>query len=733
MTSQPSKVTQDHARLRALLDSAVDGIITINELGTIDAINPAAEKLFGYSASEVVGRNVKMLMPAPFSDEHDQYISNYRQTGEKKIIGIGREVDGQRKDGTVFPVYLSVSEVYIDGNRSFTGILHDLSALRAAETEATQFGRIVDNSLNEIYVFDAKSLKFLMVNRGALQNIGYSNEEIEDLTPADLKPEYSLQEFRNLLKTLESGQETSIQFEAVHRRKDGSEYPVIVRIQPTRLNSRNAFVATILDITEQKRAENELRRRSVQVRSLVEHLPAAAAYVDIVTGAVHFNNMIERITGYSAEELSSLEKCNEKLFAADATAMREATRALDHVNDANEIRLRLNVQRADGQARVAEFHGYRYDNHEVWLLLDITERDRHDTELRIRNQALQSATEGILIADATRRGRPITFVNPAFEEMSGIPSAKAIGQPFELLCGDADDDSVAQLKNALSAGTDAKLTINCGRPDGTKYWNEMSIALVRSAEEQVTHLVAVMEDVTEQRESQEQRLQSERLAAIGQMVTGLAHESRNALQRAQACLDMLALDLEEQPEQLDLTSKIQRALTDLHRYYEEVRNYAAPLNLEKRNIELSTIWRATWNDLESIRMGRDFQLVENLPADGTECHVDEHRIQQVFRNIMENSIAACPDPGSLTITCFKDCTPDADLLKVVFQDNGPGLTAETAANVFQPFFTTKQKGTGLGMAIASRIVEAHGGTFEVGPPENCGAQFILNLPCGPRS
>jgi two-component system sensor kinase FixL len=105
-------------RLRSLLESAVDAIIVIDERGTIEAFNPGAERLFGYHKAEAIGRNVKMLMPSPDREQHDAYVSRYLATGQRRIIGIGRDVIGMRKDGTTFPVHLSVGEMVIGGVRS---------------------------------------------------------------------------------------------------------------------------------------------------------------------------------------------------------------------------------------------------------------------------------------------------------------------------------------------------------------------------------------------------------------------------------------------------------------------------------------------------------------------------------------------------------------------------------------------------------------------------------------
>jgi PAS domain S-box-containing protein len=121
------------AKLRGILESAVIAIITIDDRGLIEGVNPATERLFGYGAAELIGQNVKLLMPDPYRAEHDVYIRNYLKTGTGKIIGIGREVSGRRKDGGTFPIHLAVSEFEAKGRRYFTGMIHDLSDRKHVE------------------------------------------------------------------------------------------------------------------------------------------------------------------------------------------------------------------------------------------------------------------------------------------------------------------------------------------------------------------------------------------------------------------------------------------------------------------------------------------------------------------------------------------------------------------------------------------------------------------------
>jgi two-component system sensor kinase FixL len=171
----PNHQTPTHAlaegRWRAIIDSAVDGIVVIDARGLIEAFNPAAERMFGYSEAEAIGRNVTLLMPSPYREEHDGYIHHYLETGEKRIIGIGREVSGRRRDGTVFPVHLSVGEFMVDNERHFTGILHDLSV--RAELEEQLRERTALARLGEMAAVIAHEVKNpLTAVRGAIQVVG---------------------------------------------------------------------------------------------------------------------------------------------------------------------------------------------------------------------------------------------------------------------------------------------------------------------------------------------------------------------------------------------------------------------------------------------------------------------------------------------------------------------------------------------------------------------------------
>ncbi|HEY1378713.1 MAG TPA: ATP-binding protein [Gemmataceae bacterium] len=240
-------------------------------------------------------------------------------------------------------------------------------------------------------------------------------------------------------------------------------------------------------------------------------------------------------------------------------------------------------------------------------------------------------------------------------------------------------------------------------------------------------LRAAIARVLKVQEMEERALQAERLAAVGQMIAVLTHESGNALARSQVLLATLAEEVQGRPEALELISHLRKAQADLHRLYDEVRNYAAPIRLDRQPWDLSAVWRQAWANVVAAH-GHEKRAVLAEDTGGVDltCDVDPYRMDQVFRNLFENALAASPDPARVEVTCTDAALDGRPALRVTVRDNGPGLAADQAARVFAPFVTTKKKGTGLGLAIAKRIVEGHGG--EIGVEPGPGAEFFVILP-----
>lgn len=356
-------------------------------------------------------------------------------------------------------------------------------------------------------------------------------------------------------------------------------------------------------------------------------------------------------------------------------------------------------------------------------------------QLTLLDTAVRDVNEGILITDGDLAwpGPRIVFVNDALLKITGYSREELIGQTPRIFKTERTDRQVVHAMNArLHNGKSFTGVLVNRRKDGREYYADVHVSPVFDVSGRIRNFVSTQRDITARRVAEERMLQAERLAAIGEMVTGLAHESRNALQRSMACLDTLATEVEDRADALDLVRKAQRAQSHLQHLYEAVRNYAAPLNLHYQLRDVAEVWREVWAELENVRRGREVFLHERIVGVNLVLEVDVFAIGQVFRNMFENSLAACADPCEIIVQCVPTQVNGRLALQIILSDNGPGLTQEQLQRIFEPFYTTKMKGTGLGMAITKRIVEAHGGTITVDNRPDSGARFTVTLPRRPR-
>ena len=279
--------------LRAILDSAVAAILAIDSVGRIQSVNPAAERMFGYSADEMLGQPINMLMPEPYRTQHDGYLVRHLTTGEKKIIGIGREVEGQRKDGTIFPIHLAVGAFEVGGQRFFSGIINDLSARARLQAEIDRqsllFQAVFDH-VPEALVISSPDGQIILVNPAATRMFGYTADEAVGLwlsalfsDPADLEKLEA-----NSAAQAAGGTE-SWTISAPLKRKDGSKFPCQGHVADIdgADGSRVAVVSLFRDMTE------ELRQKEAALKS--QRLEAIG---QLSGGIAHdFNNLLTIISG----------------------------------------------------------------------------------------------------------------------------------------------------------------------------------------------------------------------------------------------------------------------------------------------------------------------------------------------------------------------------------------------------------------------------------------------------
>ncbi len=267
-------------RLNAIIETATDGIITIDERGRIELVNSAAATLFGYSIEEMSGQNIKMLMPEPDRSKHDSYIGNYLHTGHRKIIGIGREVYGKRKDGAIFPLRLSISEVNLHNQRIFTGILHDLTEQKMAEKALREEKERTQQYLdvaNTIFVVLNRQGEITMLNRQGCEVIGFREEDVLGKNWFDLvvhpdKREQARTNFQRLMQGSAPPECYYAEYEIGNPQHFGEGRLIAWRnaLIFDELTRPTASIKSGVDITEHRAAEERIIRLNAELEKRVE-------------------------------------------------------------------------------------------------------------------------------------------------------------------------------------------------------------------------------------------------------------------------------------------------------------------------------------------------------------------------------------------------------------------------------------------------------------------------------
>lgn len=255
--------------VRAVVQTLVDGIITINERGLIESVNPAVERLFGYTEDELLGKNIKMLMPSPYREQHDAFLARYVATGTGRVIGNVLELPGRRKDGSIFPMSLSVSEVRFSGVRYFTGVVHDVSEQKktqAALHSSEEMLRTLADNLPDGVVFQAHDAPD---GRRTITHVSAGVERVFDFTQDEIRDNPALYYERMLpedqpraleVETESKKNQSQFDLEFRIRMRDGTVKWLHCRAMPRRLpDGSTIWEGVFLDISARKRIQEETR------------------------------------------------------------------------------------------------------------------------------------------------------------------------------------------------------------------------------------------------------------------------------------------------------------------------------------------------------------------------------------------------------------------------------------------------------------------------------------------
>ncbi|MFO1427784.1 MAG: PAS domain S-box protein [Steroidobacteraceae bacterium] len=615
--------------VQALLDATVDAVVVIDCRGHVEVFNRSAERLFGYRADEVVGRNVSMLMTDRDRGSHDAYMDRYRSTGVPHIIGIGREVDARRRDGSVFPVFLSVGQIPHSDPPRFVGFLHDIT-LRRETMAAIRRERDRANMYLEVAQVILVALsadgRVQLINRKGCDTL--ARHEVDLLGRDWLEcavPEDERERVRGYLRRLaETDTERELYF----------EHDVIAP---------------------------EGGRRLIAWR------------------CIGLQDAGGRLVGY----LSSGE---------DITVRRAIEQSMDRtrhlLNEAQEI------------ANVGNF--------EVYLP---TGSDDFWSPQMYRIFRLAPSSERLSVE------RFVALVHPD-------DRARAVAD-WEL-AGRSPGSYSSEYRIVTPGGEHRQ--VRCNFQSGERAQGRVRV-------------VGTLLDITEakraeeeSREAQQRMTHVSRLATMGEMAAGIAHELNQPLAAitnyASAATRLLSAGgVDGEDVELALQQIAGQALR-AGEIIRRLRSLVQNRETRRETVQVNELVQEVIGFSQSDARLHDVRLRALLAPGLPQLQVDGIQIQQILLNLIRNGIEALgAEPAAEREIVVSTTLGDDDTVIIAVRDNGPGVPASLVSRVFDPFCTTKETGTGLGLAISRTIAEAHQGklTYEPNPPH--GACFLLRLPC----
>ncbi len=745
-------------RISAIMNTVLDGLITIDEIGTIQTFNLAAAKIFGYKLEEVVGNNVRMLMPEPYHSEHDHYLDSYIKSGDAKVIGIGREVFGRRKDGSTFPMELGVNEMHIESKRMFVGTVRDISERKRFEdelkAESERISAIMHTVLDGLITIDEVGT-IRTFNPAAAKIFGYKLEEVVGNNVKMLMPEpYHSEHDDYLSNYMKSGDAKVIGIgrEVFGRRKNGSKFPMELGVNEMHIEGKRMFVGTVRDISERKKFESELKAESQRISAIMNTVLDGLITIDEVGTLRTFNPAASKIFGYKSEEVVG----NNVRMLMPEPYHSEHDHYLSSYMKSGEAKVigigrevfgrRKNGSTFPMELGVNEMHleGKRMF---VGTVRDISERKKFEDELKAESERISAimntVLDGLITIDEI--GTIQTF-NPAAAKIFGYELEEVVGNNVRMLMPEPyHSEHDDYLKNYIKTG-DAKV-IGIGREvfgrrkDGSTFPMELGVNEMHIEGKRM--FVGTVRDIGERKKAEHDILAHlAELKRSNQELDDFAYIASHDLKEPLRGLSTNAMFLKEDYQEklggdaikrLDrmgyLCERMEQLVNDLL-YFSRLGRQ----DLAVQETDMNKVIKDIGSMMETTLQEENVAI--KVPTKLPIITCDMPRITEVFRNLVTNAVKYNDKTEKIVeIGYVKMAIPASTNRKQgVFyvKDNGIGIPKKFYNDVFRIFKRLNaedeaKKGTGVGLTFVKKIIERHGGQIWIESEVGTGTTFYFTI------
>jgi PAS domain S-box-containing protein len=732
------KLQKSESFFKEITDNASDVIFITDRNGDTKYCSRSVERFLGYKPEELIGRSAFTLI---HPDDLERAFNDYSEALLSKDKAIPNAFRVLHKDGSE-RYFEGLGENLLDNPlvSGFVMNVYDSTARKRMEEElkenASRYKQLFDNAAVGIYRIDFKTGKFLDANNTFLEYAGYSQEELNALSPYDILTEDSKKRFAERLEKMSRGEKVP----------ETVEYDVVDRKGEQRcihLNNKNIYDAqghviasevVAQDITQRKREANALRESERQYKLITEKMTDIVWIADMDLKVIYVTPSVYKVLGFTPEETKN-QTLKEKLTPNSlANGMEKLARelAIEEKGDGDPnrtVNLVLEYYHRDGSTRWLEtiISGIR-DDQGVLTRLHGVSRDITKRKLAEEKFYKIFMTTPDCIAITRLKDGLIKDVNQGFEDMVGWKREIAIGTksaepPLNFWVDLSERDF---LTAELGIGRDIlHRQIEFRRSDNSVRTGIYSARPINVDGEE--SLIFILQDITEQKRMEKELVESNKTKLMNQIASGVAHEVRNPLHAIQAISEAMAIDMDEKSDHRDYLMHIKTQVGRLSHLMNDLLDLGKP-------IQSSLFSQALLTDIATAALGywmeahpqlsQWVKIVNNLPHDALVL-ADSNKIQQVIINLMENAAQNSPKDETILLELSK---ASERYLMVEVIDRGVGLKSQDQFKVFEPFYTTRKGGTGLGLSLCKHIIENHGGTIEIFNNKNvpgCTARFTI--------